>query len=242
MTNGARFAVYFAPSEDSPFAGFGASWLGRDVWSDLPLGQPPVPGISPAMVAKLTASARRYGLHGTLKPPFILSKSRTLGELDAALGELASGQQSFSFGVRVAPLAGFLAWQPTGAFSELAGIADTCVTELDGFRQPPEEAELARRRRAGLSARQAEMLRRWGYPYVLDEFRFHLTLGDAPTAEDACLLQAALEAGCESFAAQSMVFDSLCLFVEPAPRADFRPIARYGFDGAVWRCSAGWCR
>ena len=44
------------------------------------------------------------------------------------------------------------------------------------FARPPGAAELERRRKAGLSAAQEKMLLRWGYPYVLDEFRFHLTL------------------------------------------------------------------
>src|SRR5438445_432365 len=35
----------------------------------------------------------------------------------------------------------------------------------------------------GLSARQAELLARWGYPYVHDEFRFHMTL-TGPIADD----------------------------------------------------------
>jgi len=231
----ARYAVYFAPAEDSPFARFGAWWLGRDAWRDDVLLQPSVDGVSPVRLSQMTASARRYGLHGTLKPPFALREGGRLDELDAALGEFAGRQRSFQFGVRLVPLAGFLAWQPTGAFSELADIAAACVTEFDGFRRPMDPTEFERRRRVGLNVRQTEMLRRWGYPYVLDEFRFHITLSDTLAAADARRLQSELEHRTESFATQTMRFDSLCLFVEPTPGADFRPIARYGFDGTVHR-------
>ncbi len=36
--------------------------------------------------------------------------------------------------------------------------------------------ELQRRRAANLTPRQEFLLMHWGYPYVLDEFRFHMTL------------------------------------------------------------------
>jgi hypothetical protein len=67
---------------------------------------------------------------------------------------------------------------------------------LDAFRAPPDESELAKRRKAGLSARQEAMLTRWGYPYVMDDFRFHLTLtGRLPRADRrrvAALIEARL--------------------------------------------------
>ena len=53
-----------ARSED-----FGRKWLGRN---GVPANAAPpeVPGITPERFFALTESARRYGFHGTLKPPF----------------------------------------------------------------------------------------------------------------------------------------------------------------------------
>ncbi len=230
-----RYAVYFAPAEDSPFARFGAWWLGRDAWSGEALLQPSIDDISPVRLTEMTASARHYGLHATLKPPFVLSQGSSVGELEAALEALAAGRQPLEFGVRLVPLAGFLAWQPTSAFSELADVAAACVTELDGFRRAMDAAEFERRRRVGLNVRQIEMLRCWGYPYVLDEFRFHITLSDLLAPCDARRLQSELEHRTESFATRTIRFDALCLFVQSTPDADFRLVARYGFDGTTQR-------
>jgi putative phosphonate metabolism protein len=234
-----RFAVFYAPPERTVLAQAGASWLGRDVVSGEARAQPCFAEISPARLAELTSSARRYGLHGTLKPPFALNVGRTLADLDAAVAALAARQTAFSFGVRIAPLAGFLAWQPVSGQAQIEIVAANCVTELDDFRLPADAAELARRRAAGLSARQDELLLRWGYPYVLEAFRFHITLTDRVVGEVAHQIQAILEQGGAGQALTPLQFDSLCLFMEPAPGADLRLIARYGFDGQVQRYS-GW--
>lgn len=228
-----RYAVYYAPPEDSPLARAGARWLGRDAISGEALAQPAFGGIAPERLRALTAEPRRYGLHATLKPPFLLRPERSLSELGQALIELAARQQAFDFELRIAPLGGFLAWQPVSAQARIEAVAAACVQALDGFRVPPAESELARRRAAGLSARQEALMARWGYPYVLEEFRFHLTLSGKVAGEEARILEAALRAGGAGLALQPLPFDSLCLFREAAPGEDFRLIARYGFDGRV---------
>ncbi|MBI5784495.1 MAG: DUF1045 domain-containing protein [Rhodocyclales bacterium] len=228
----ARYAVYFAPHEDSPLARAGSLWLGRDAVSGESLRQPDCPGLAPGRLAGLTAAARRYGFHGTLKPPFRLRAGRTPAELGEAVAALAARQRRFTFALRLATLAGFFAWLPATADDEIAAVAAACVTELDDFRQPPDEAELARRRR-GLTPNQEAMLQRWGYPYVLDEFRFHLTLSDPVAGAEAEAMRARLESLTNSHARGAVPFDSLCLFVEPSPGADFLLLARYGFDGVA---------
>ena len=50
------------------------------------------------------------------------------------------------------------------------------MRDLDRFRAPPPSEETARRRTAGLSGVQEANLARWGYPFVMEEFRFHITL------------------------------------------------------------------
>jgi uncharacterized protein DUF1045 len=47
---------------------------------------------------------------------------------------------------------------------------------FDRFRRPLTSHEREQRLGAGLSERQIENLDRWGYPYVFEHFRFHLTL------------------------------------------------------------------
>jgi len=69
-----------------------------------------------------------------------------------------------------------LALRPLGDETELNALASTCVASLDNFRAPPTAAELTRRRAKGLSPEQDATLIRWGYPYVMEHFRFHITL------------------------------------------------------------------
>ncbi len=73
-------------------------------------------------------------------------------------------------------LGNLIALTPFGPTDALRRVAYACVRELDGFRAEPDTYEIARRRKSGLTARQDALLMEWGYPYVMEEFRFHLTL------------------------------------------------------------------
>lgn len=227
-----RYAIYYLPPDECAFAHAGHRWLGRDAASGELLEQPPCPGLTPGRLAQLTATARRYGFHGTLKPPFRLRERRTPAELEQAVAALAVRQTAFSFTPRLASLASFFAWVPADAFARIDAIAAECVSALDEFRQPPAEAELARRN-VGLVRNQPALLQRWGYPYVLEEFRFHLTLTDSLSGVEPDHIHAALTLYSARYANEPVAFDSLCLFVEPEPGANFRLVARYGFDGGV---------
>ncbi len=183
MTGYDRYAVYYAP-EPGPLAAFGAGWLG---W-DLAAGAEPEPvevaGL-PRGREGLTETPRKYGFHGTIKPPFRLAEGASAEELQDAVGALAVRLKPVEMpGLALHRLGGFLALTPEGDARGLALLAGEVVMELDGFRAAPDAAEIARRRPEALSVRQREMLGAWGYPYVMDEFRFHLTLtGNLPAAE-----------------------------------------------------------
>ena len=172
--------MYYLPDDDS-LATFGASWLGWDVEA----GEPVEHIASDLPLSGITKTPRKYGFHGTLKPPFRLSAGSTPETLLAAVEVLASSCPTTTIdGLEVAIIGSFLALVPAGGTTGLASLAGRLVTELDSFRAPPSEAELARRRAAGLSERQDELLLKWGYPYVLDQFRFHLTLSGRLSPED----------------------------------------------------------
>ena len=163
-------------------ADFGARWLGWDVVRGAAADQPDVPGLDAT-----TMTPRKYGFHGTLKPPFRLAEGKTQSALEEAAAALAASLKPATCeGLALTSLGRFLALTPEGDTSGLERIASSCVRELDAFRAPASEAELARRRQAGLSARQEALLTDWGYPYVMEEFRFHLTLsGRLETADIA---------------------------------------------------------
>lgn len=166
-----RFAIYDAPVDDA-LARFGATWLGWDVRTGRAPVQAGVPGLD-----DITMTPRKYGFHGTLKPPFRLADGHTADELQAGVADLAGRcAPAQSGGLQLTTLGGFLALTPTGDLSGLERVASACVRDLDVFRAPASGAELERRRSTGLSARQEALMLKWGYPYVMEEFRFHLTL------------------------------------------------------------------
>jgi Protein of unknown function (DUF1045) len=63
--------------------------------------------------------------------------------------------------------------RPTPA---LAALASHCTTSFDVFRAPMTKKERVRRMASHLSPSQMQNLDRWGYPFVFEDFRFHMTL------------------------------------------------------------------
>ena len=103
--------------------------------------------------------------------------------------------------------------------------------EFDEFRRPADEAELARRRTAPLTPRQDELLLRWGYPYVLEQWRFHLTLtGRLPDEERAAVMTIL----CQRFGGvieRPLQVNDLCIFRQPATGRPFTVLARFRLGG-----------
>jgi len=169
---GARVALYYVPDSDDALAAAGACWLGRDAEIGAAVAQPAFDGI-----AAVTADARLYGFHATLKPPMRLADGARWDDVVAAATALADGIAPFDLpALEVADVHGFLALRETAPCPALQALADLAVAWLDPLRAPPGQDELDRRRRAGLSAAQEAMLRRWGYPYVFGTWFFHMTI------------------------------------------------------------------
>lgn len=223
-----RYAVYYAPPAGHALAVFAAAWLGRCPEGH-PVGHgPAVPGLAPDKLATILAEPARYGFHGTLKPPFRLAAGRSEAELHATLDDLARGLRPFELPpLRLAAIGRFLALVPDGPSPALDAVTAACVLGLDPFRAPPGAAELARRRRAPLDARHEALLQRWGYPYVLDRFRFHLTLTGSVAPDEQAALLAALAPLLAPFTATPLAFADLALFVEPTAGAPFRLERRF---------------
>lgn len=227
----ARFALYFAPLRGSLLARFGDAWLGRDVESGASLASPAVSGLDPARLAALTEAPRHYGFHGTLKPPFEMADGSDAAELRAALATFAARQPIFTIPqLALRQIGDFLAFVPAQEVPALARLADACVSEFDAFRAPPKAAELAKRQAAGLTARQSALLARWGYPYVMEEFRFHLTLtGPVPEAPERNRLAAALAPLAAPVLAEAVPVREICLFQQVDRAAPFRLTDRFAF-------------
>ena len=190
-----RHGLYWLPDPgEAPWARRATDWLGWDAVAGVPCGPPKGLAALPLPWAEITATPRRYGLHATLKPPFHLADGCTEDGLRAACARLAAGCAPVTLpGLALTALGRFLALTVPGDQGPVRALAAACVRGIDDFRAPASDEELARRRMAGLSAEEDANLLRWGYPYVMERFRFHVTLtgrlSRAEEAEVAALLQ-----------------------------------------------------
>lgn len=206
----ARYALYFMPDPASPWHRFGEQWLAQEG----------APGI---------AAARHYGFHATLKAPFRLAGGTRLADLVQALNQYCAAQAGFQLpGLALAWLDDFLALVPVVPESRLHRLAADCVAGFERFRAPADAAELARRAHPGLTATQRMNLARWGYPYVFESFRFHLSLtGRLRPAEGrhAGLWREAAHR-LSALGNPPLAINAVCIAEETAPDAAFRVIHR----------------
>jgi hypothetical protein len=178
-----RYGIFYTPTGD--FAQAGANWLGWDIATARAVGAP-----DEAIIKR----PQKYGFHGTIKPPFFLAKGQSIADLETAFSTLCNDLSPVNLDGGLAParIGSFVALIPSKGMQDLAALAGRTVSELDVFRAPPSDAELERRRQSRLSPAQDAHLMKWGYPYVFDQFKFHMTLSGAlePDQMDAVLGQA----------------------------------------------------
>jgi len=218
-----RYAIYFTPGPDDPLSRVAANWLGRDPFTSAAAPAPAIGRLSPAEIAFHTASARRYGFHATLKAPFRLAETETENTLHHAMDAFAENViPPVIPRLVVAQLDGFLALVPEEPVAELNRLADDVVVAFERFRAPLTEAELERRNPDALSPLEFRNLYQWGYPYVFEAFRFHMTLtgrlGDAERARVVSAVEEFFGAALD----EPIPVDGLALFVEPEAGAPFK--------------------
>ena len=228
----ARYAIYWAPQTVSPLARLGEAWLGRSAEGASVAERPAVASVNAAAADAITAEPRRYGLHATLKPPFRLADGSSAAALAETLADFACGLAPvMAPPLQLKRIGRFLALVPGGPAPGLASLAAQCVAHFDGFRAPPEAEEIARRERAGLTDAQRENVRRWGYPYVMAEFRFHVTLTGPLDRETTAGLEPALAALFAPVVGATLDIRELALFREPFPGASFELVQRAPMTG-----------
>jgi putative phosphonate metabolism protein len=220
-----RVAIYWAPELDDPLHTAGSAWLGRDAETAARVEQPPIPGL-----AEITRDPRGYGLHATLKPPFRLATSYQAFLADAA--HWAAGIAPFELPpLSVQDLKGFLALRETAPCAPLHALADSAVAALDQHRAPPTEEELARRRKAKLTPAHEALLARWGYPYVMGEWQFHVTLTHRLPPEEAARIRPLAEAHFAGLVEQPRKVGTVCIFTQAAPGQPFLIAERLSLSG-----------
>jgi len=234
VEQGPRYAIYFVPAADSRLYRYGSSVLGYDCYTGTAVDFPQEFGAGAVNWSELTAAPRPYGFHATLKAPFYLSPSSTERQLVNALQNFAGlGHAIHRFTPTVRLLDGFFAVVPIEAETALDTFAATCTTIFDAYRAPMSPRERARRIASGLNQSQIQNLDRWGYPYVLSEFRFHMTLTGQVPPNRRRALGASLLGGLDRMRVErSVAIDRLALLKQESAAASFRIVSESSLGAA----------
>jgi hypothetical protein len=235
-----RYALYLAPYPQTPLWDFGCSVLGYDAETGREVAQVTPEGMAPARFRELTREPRRYGFHATIKPPMSLAEGRDEAQLVAALRAFCAARETFMLPQLVLSRLGhdenraaFFALVEPEPTAQLQALERDAVIGLDMFRAPLTAKERARRRPETLSAQKRALLERYGYPGVLEAFRFHMTLTGRVPADEAGMVANALTSRLAALP-QPLAFevDHLALFRQEGD-APFRIMARIPFGPAV---------
>lgn len=225
MTRYPRYAIYYAPAPGDRLHGFGSHLLGYDAFSGSEVAFPD--GL-PADWREVTQDPRRYGFHATLKAPFSLAPDQSEAELHAACKEFAAMARRIPvIEPVIAAIEGFVAIVPGTHFSGLVTLARDCVADFDHFRAPLMEHDRQRRNPSSLSARQFEYLERWGYPYVMEEFRFHMTLTGRLSSPQREAVVATLSDRFSTLDLRALAIDRIALFRQDDAAARFRALDQF---------------
>ncbi|WP_339035726.1 DUF1045 domain-containing protein [Bradyrhizobium symbiodeficiens] len=228
MTGFPRYAIYFATGSDAALSRFGAELLGYDAYTgnELPFPHDAL-HVAPDW-RDISADPRKYGFHATLKAPMALVSGRTEPDLVAACAAFAGKARPLPV-IRpvVDSISGFIAVIPAEPVDALQRLAADCVRDFDSFRAALSEEDRARRRPEKLSERQRDYLDRWGYPYVMEEFRFHMTLTGRLDAERRGPILAMLRERFAALGIGTLAIDRIALFRQDDAKARFRIVGEW---------------
>lgn len=236
-----RYAIYFVPGADTALYRFGASVLGYDCYTGRDTAL--IEGIDFPSWTEVVREPRVYGFHATLKAPFRLANGFNEADLAHALLAFAADHPAVLLGeLAVRELGSFIALVPKSPRPLLDRLAQACVREFDRFRAALTTQERERRLAADLSARQIENLDRWGYPYVFEDFRFHMTLTGSLAPPER---QRVLQFLCDKFeqmpGARSLTLDQLVLARQMHSAAPFQVIRQASLGHSALRPYAYSC-
>ncbi|WP_438392438.1 DUF1045 domain-containing protein [Caballeronia sp. DA-9] len=231
-TPDARIALYYAPPSTSPWWHAGCEWLGRDAETGEVMEPPVVPTLAQP-VASLTAAPSQYGWHGTLVPPFHIAEGHEAEDVLSTALEWAKRVSPFSVPLQAVEMGRFVALRAEQPAHDEAirDIAASALHALASLRARPPAEDIERRLASGLTPRQRALLHEWSYPYVLDEFRFHMTLSNSiDSAPLRAKIRSFWQARGETLG--PLPFDGAALFVQAHRKAPFSLWKRLPFAHA----------
>ena len=222
MKKYSRYAIYYAPPKESSLEEFGRYWFGWD-----PLNAKLINnkhrinylnrfGIKNLInIDKNVLIPKKYGFHGTLIPPFKLNKNYSTNTLFKKTEEIAKKFKKFKFyKFKLKKINNFYAFVQNKKNNNINKLSNRLVRELFKFRSPLTKKEIDRRNPSKLSKLQLSILYKWGYPYLMSEFNFHMTLASEVTGNKLYSELKKIEKNKEIILNEINNFDKIYIFGE----------------------------
>ena len=225
MVHNTRWAVYFIPASGD-LVDFADSWLGWSAREGCSVQRPDVLNFGPP-ISEITQGPAKYGFHATLKPPFRLASGTSQEKLADDCQKLAAQSAAFELeSLSLVRLGRFLALKADGDQSQINDLASRCVMQLDHHRAPMTKSEAEKRLASARSDSQRARIQGWGYPFVLDQYRFHMTMTDKLPKGDLDETQQALGKVLDPMLGKLVPLDAISLVGE-GEDGKFRQIERF---------------
>ena len=216
--NFSRYAIYYIP--DLPLFQIGSDWLG---WNSI-IGQETTLS---ADYRRITDRPRKYGFHATVKPPFSLASHSTLGKLQDEFHAFCASVSPATGGtLKISRLGRFLAMAQDVQSNEVTELVASTVSHFDKFRAPLSDQDIAKRRQRRLTPQQDALMLRWGYPYVMQEFKFHMTLTGPLAPNEIDAIEHDANTRFREFLGQPLKIASLALLGEDSESGRFHVIEK----------------
>lgn len=218
-----RYAVYYVPHHESDLAVFGKSWFGYD----LSEGETDrnLHGLDLELVRRVTAKPARYGMHATLKAPFYLAEGYSLEQLLDKADRFSKKRKKFTLGkLKIGWHGNTMVLIENQKNHQINQFASQCVLKFEDFRAPLTMKERTRRLEQNLNLHQRLMLEELGYPYVLSEFQFHVTLTDNMTEAEKEKIVPALEMTLDGILEKPCEIDGIAIVGDPGNNQPFQMI------------------
>jgi hypothetical protein len=223
----ARYAIYYAPELGSPLDAFGRTWFDEKTNGNAKA----IANLNPKRLAELSETSRKYGFHGTLKPPFGLNPSSSIESLLSAARVFARSLSPIEIPpLELAIIGKFIALTPTTQSAALEKLSAACVRAFEAYRLPLSDEQLENYKQNKLTVHQEQMLEHWGYPYVMEEFRFHISVTDRiddPREREE--IMDALEKVAAPILRKPVTVREIAVFSQPGLDQPMSPIERIPF-------------
>lgn len=225
-----RYAVFFCPADNSELGLYGLQVLGRKADGHVPdraFANCP----DRQLALALTKTPAHYGFHATLKAPFHLAEQATEQQLLESVKMLASRQSAIALHtLEPRLLSGFMALTLSPQPQAISSLAEQCVKQFEPFRAPLSAEDICKRNPAQLSEQQREYLYQYGYPYVMNEFRFHMTLTGKVSADQHAVHINWLSKLYDAQLTKTPVLDRLAVFRQPDRETAFSRLVEFAFN------------